>query len=230
MAMRSRRNLRYFDVPVQDLMLRISGTDDLHEEARAAGMQFWEQIQSFAIRQPAFRTSRRPLPVPDTAPPIVKEMAATSARAGVGPMFTFQGALVEFVGRAMARSRAEIGVSCGGDHYIATKRRARLLVYRTPGAPRGGLAVVVKPELGPHGIYTTMGRPHLPADSADAVVVVARSCILADAAAAGASAILVKPGSFRRALSYLQGLEGVYGAMVLRGERIGMAGGLELAA
>jgi ApbE superfamily uncharacterized protein (UPF0280 family) len=231
MPLLARRRLhRFFDVPVQDLVLRVAGPQDLYEEARAAGLHFWEQVQSYAIRHPEFRTSKRPLPVPPEAPPIVREMVQSSAAAGVGPMFTFQGALTEYVGRRLAPALSEVVVSCGGDHFVIARRRARLAVRPPTRGGRDALAVVVKPELGPHGIYTTVGRVHLPREGADGLVVVARSCLLADAAAAAASAILSRPGSCRPALDYLNGLDGVHGAIVIRGARIGVAGALELAA
>jgi ApbE superfamily uncharacterized protein (UPF0280 family) len=225
-----RKKRGYFDVAVQDLVLRIHGPRELYEEARAAGLHFWEQIQSYALRDPAFRSSTRPLPVPEDAPLIIQEMIGLSARAGVGPMFSFQGAVTEWVGRAMAREFDEVMVSCGGDYFVVTGKRSRLMVHPAVREGESDLAVVVKPELGPHGIFTTMGRAYLPADTSDGVVVLAGSCILADAAAAAAMAILSKPGWFHAALSYLQRLEGVHGALVIRGERIGVAGALELAA
>src|SRR5439155_22029017 len=53
-----KRKLEHFDVPVQDLLLRVTGPDYLYEDVSAAGMLFWEHIQSYAIRNPAFRTSK----------------------------------------------------------------------------------------------------------------------------------------------------------------------------
>src|SRR5438874_9026291 len=132
-----KRKLEHFDVPVQDMLLRITGPEYLYEEVRAAGMLFWEQIQSYAIRNPAFRTSKRPLEVPETAPAIIREMAKSAAAAGVGPMFTFQGALTEYVGRRRRDGLNEISVSCGEDYCVVSRRRWRLA--RTA---RHGLAVV----------------------------------------------------------------------------------------
>ena len=229
MPLRWKTRYRPFDVPVQDLMLRVTGPEDLYEEARAVGMQFWEQIQSYSIRNPEFRSSKRPLAPPEGSPEIVRRMAAEAAIAGVGPMFAFQGALTEHVGRRIAERIGEVIVSCGGDHFVVAQRRARLPVH--PAGHRGSpLAIVVKPELGAQGIHTTAGGELPAAASADGLVVVARSCILAAAAAVGASAILSKPDSLKTALAYLQRLEGVHGAVVVRGERIGVAGTLELAA
>src|SRR6266542_889165 len=114
MAIRAKRGGRFIDVPVQDLTLRIAGPEDLYEEARAVGLSFWEQIQSYAVRNKAFATSKGPLTVPEDAPLLVREMAALAARAGVGPMFTFQGALTDFVGRTLGGGQRELTVVCGG--------------------------------------------------------------------------------------------------------------------
>jgi uncharacterized protein len=230
MLLRLRRKARHFDVPVQDLTLRISAAEEMYEEARAAGMHFWEQIQSYAIRNPAFRSSKRPIEVPDDAPLIVRQMAEQSALAGVGPMFTFRGALTEFVGRKIAEAVPDVAVACGEDHFVITRRRARLALGPSPRGRHDGMALVVKPEIGPQGIYAALERSPMRSGRADGLVVVARSCILADAAGAAATAILSKPNSLRAALTYLQRLPGVHGAMVIRGERIGVAGALELAA
>ncbi len=228
MPLRARRKTRFFEVLVQDMVLRVAGSEELYEQARASGMSFWEQLQAYSIRNPTFRTSKRPLRLPDDAPAPLRRMADLAAHAGVGPMFTFQGALTEFVGRALARTESEVLVSSGGDHFVVPKRRARLHVH--PGVGGSAISIVVKPELGPQGIYTTTGRQYMPADTGDGVVIVASSSILADAAAAGALAILSKPRSLRPALVYLRGLDGVHGAMVVRGDRVGLAGSLELAA
>lgn len=229
MLLRLRRKARHFDVPVQDLTLRISAAEEMYEEARAAGMHFWEQIQSYAIRNPAFRSSKRPIEVPEDAPLIVRQMTEQSALAGVGPMFTFRGALTEFVGRKLAEAVHEVAVACGEDHFVITRRRARLALGPS-GGRTDGMGLVVKPEIGPQGIYAALDRSPMRSGRADGLVVVARSCILADAASAAATAILSRPNSLRAALTYLQRLPGVHGGMVIRGERIGVAGALELAA
>jgi|SRR5438093_7421020 len=220
-----KRKLEHFDVPVQDLLLRVTGPDYLYEEVRAAGMLFWEQIQSYAIRNPAFRTSKRALEVPPEAPQIIREMAETAAAAGVGPMFTFQGALTEYVGRKLCEAVNEVTVSCGEDHFVRPRRRARLSVH-----PGHGLAIVVKPELGPQGIYMRLVIGDRPDEIREGLVLVGRTCLVADSAAAAAGAIVRKPNGFALALSYLKRLGGLHGALLIEGDRIGVTGGLELAA
>jgi ApbE superfamily uncharacterized protein (UPF0280 family) len=225
----SRKKSHWFEVPIQDMVLRVTGPEELYEEARAAGLQFWEQLQSYGIRDREFRTSKRPVTVPDNAPAIVKEMADAARQAGVGPVFTFQGAITDHVGRFIAQRTAEVLVSNGGDYFVVTRKRSRL------GVPIGGhegqsLAIVVRPEVGAHGIYTTAGRTQSPGDAADGLVVVASSCMLADAAAAAAGIVLRRSESMEATLDYLQRLPGVFGALIVQGRDVGVAGSLELAA
>jgi len=230
MPLKAKHARAHFDVEIQDMMLRVVAPEDLYEEARAAGMHFWEQMESYGIRHREFRTSKRPVGVAADAPEIVREMAESARLAGVGPAFTIQGAVTDCVGRFLALRQTEVLVSNGGDYFAITRKRARLVVHTGSDGGEGAIAIVVKPDLGPQGISTTMGRLHPPAPSTDGLVVVATSCILADAAAAAASAILRRDDSLKPALQYLQGLPGIHGAMVIRGRSLGVAGALEVAA
>jgi len=228
---RLKRKARSFDLYVQDMMLRVTAPEELYEEARVAAMSFSEKLQAYGIRDRQFRTSRRPVEVPEDAPAIVREIAEVSRVAGVGPMFALQGAITDHVGRFLALRVPEVLVSNGGDYFVVTRKRARLAVH--PGSDPAGrpIALVVRPELGPHGIFTSMGQFDQPvADPADGLVVVASSCMLAEAAATGAQAMSRRPEGFTAALAYLQRLPGLFGAVVLQGEQIGLAGSLELAA
>ncbi|MEA2551782.1 MAG: hypothetical protein QOE25_1551, partial [Actinomycetota bacterium] len=58
---RLRRRPKSFDIQVQDLTLHITASDDFAEESRAAALGFWEQLQSYGLRFPEFRQSKRPL-------------------------------------------------------------------------------------------------------------------------------------------------------------------------
>ena len=226
MPLLKRRAPTSFEVPLQDVVVRVSAPLELYEEARAAAMQVWEQIQSYGIRDREFRTSKRPLAVPEDAPEIVRRMAGIAGSVGVGPMFTLQGALTEHIGRLLAAHAPELAVTTGGDYFLVSRKRAKLPVHhQRDGEP---MSIVIRPDLGPIGVYTTMGRLQTPADTADAVVVVADSCILADAVAAAVMAILRKPGAFGGALSFMRRFAGVHGGIVVQGERIGLTGAVEI--
>ena len=152
-------------------------------------------------------------------------MVAASRVAGVGPMFTFRGAVTDQVGRFLAGSLSEVTVSCDGDYFIQTKKRMRLAVRRHGGEP---IAVAVEPVKGGIGVSTTLGRG-LHGGGPDGLAVLATSCMLADAAAAGVQALLPKDDGFKLALRYLQQVPGVRGGVVVVGAEIGVAGGVEIA-
>jgi hypothetical protein len=220
-----RRRAKTFDIQVQDLVLHITAPDDFAEESRAAALGFWEQIHSYALRDPEFRRSKRPVTrIAGDAPDVVKQIVTIAARAGVGPMFTFRGAVVDEVGRFLGHQLPEVTVACGGDYFLKSRKRMRLAVKRHGGEP-----ITVAVPAGPGvGVSTTLGRGR-GGGGPDGLAVIAESCAAADAAAAGVQAILPKPDGFGMALHYLQRVPGVRGAIVVLGDRIGVSGALEIA-
>ncbi len=220
-----RRKPRTFDIQVQDMVVHISAASELTEESRAAALSFWEQLHAYTIRNPAIRSSKRPIELPEDAPEIVREIITASGRAGVGPMFSLRGALTDHVGRFLARDLSEVTVSCGGDFFILARKRQKLTIHTRPDG--GGIAVVVQPSKTGVGVATVLGQGRVPIDG---MAVVAESCMLADAAAAGVQAIVPKPDGLRLALMYLRKVPGVRGGVVVQGDRIGLAGSVEIAA
>jgi uncharacterized protein len=220
-----KRKPRSFDIQVQDMTLHIQAGTDFNEESRAAALSFWEQLHAYMLRNPEVASSKRPIAVPEDAPPIVREMVEAARRAGVGPMFSFQGAVTDHVGRFLAQEVDEVIVSCGGDYFIQSRRRQKLTVSRRAGGST--VAVVVPASKRGIGIAMTAGRGQA---AIDGLAVLAESCMLADAAAAGVQAIVPKENGFAGSLTYLKTVPGVLGGVVMVGERIGVAGGVEIVA
>jgi len=220
-----KRRPHSFDVQVQDLTLHIQAGTDFNEESRAAALSFWEQLHAYTLRNPEVRTSKRPIAVPEDAPPIVREMVELARRAGVGPMFSFQGAVTDHVGRFLAREGSDVTVNCGGDYFIRSRRRQKLTVSRRVDG--SAIALVVPASRSGLGVSMTTGRGRV---RVEGLAVLAASCMLADATAAGVRAILPKEQGLAGALAYLRRVPGVIGGLVIVGDRIGLAGSVEIAA
>ncbi len=221
-----RRKPKSFNIQVQDLTLHITASEDFAEESRAAALGFWEQLQSYALRDPEFQGSKRPLrAIAEDAPQIVKEMTAAATAAGVGPMFTFRGAVVDQVGRFLGEQLPDVTVACDGDYFLKARKRMKLAVKRRGGEP---ITISIPPTGGGVGVSTTLGRGR-GGGGPDGLAVIADSCMAADAAAAGVQALLPKPDGFGMALHYLRRVPGVQGGIVVVGDRIGVAGGVEFA-
>src|SRR4029077_9778031 len=110
--------------------------------------------------------------------------------------FTFRGAVVDQVGRFLSEQLSELTVSCDGDYFIKAKKRMKLAVRRHGGEP---LPVALTPDSRGVGVSTTLGRGkgH---SGPDGLAVIAESCMMADAAAAGVQAVLGKPDGMGMAL------------------------------
>jgi uncharacterized protein len=210
------------------MILRVQASPDYLEESRAAALSFWDQLNAYATGHPAFRNAKEPIEVPETAPEVIKEMVRASRHAGVGPMVTMQGAMTDQVGRFLARSVSEVRVSSGGDAFVVTKKPVKLTVYRR--ADGSGISVVLPPRKGGIGVSTMPANRRAAELGIDGLAVVASTCTVADAALAAVQTILAQPRSLKRALAHLRGIEGVRGGLVIQGDRIGLAGGVEIAA
>lgn len=226
-----RKKATTFEVQVHDTTMRINAPAELSEECRALALQFWDQLQSYGARDHRFRASRKPVEVAEDAPDLMRQVAETAALAGVGPSFTFQGAMIDHVGSFVRRRVPELVISTGGNYFVVPRKRTKLTIFH--GEEQGdGLAIVVDPSQGPLGVFTTYGRRNVPIDLAYGLVVTATSCALADAAGAFALGLLAGEGEneVREALSYLRQVPGVRGAVVLGADGIGLTGGVEIAA
>jgi hypothetical protein len=144
-------------------------------------------------------------------------------------MYCFEGAVTDHVGRFLAGQSGEAVIDNGGGYFVVTRKRTKLTVFH--GEEQGdGLAIVVDPKFGQLGVYTTMGRRDLPVESVDGLVVLASSCMLADAVGVYALGLMAKPDSLKKTLAYLQKVDGVLGGIVISDGDIGVAGSVEIAA
>ena len=203
-----------FHVAVEETDLYLRARLSLEEQARASIVRHRALLEGYIASHPGFADALEPVSVDADAPAIVREMAEAAGCAGVGPMAAVAGAIAEAVGRDLLAFSPEVIVENGGDIFLT-----------------GKLALQIEPGETPLGVCTSSGTVghSLSFGRADAVIVLSPSTALADAAATAIGNIVEDSDDIHRAVEFAQGIDGVSGVVVIRGERMGMWGQARLA-
>ena len=173
--------------------------------ARRRALSFWEQLESYGAAGPGVpREQARDRTCPTTRPTsCARWCRRRPARASV-PCSRFQGAVTDQVGRFLSRAMSEVTVDL---RWRLLHRRAQAHEARREAARRRA----------DHGRRAARQAGRRRVDHArpgtrrgpDGLAVIASSCMLADAAAAGVQAILPKEDGFRRRCSTCSRCRGV---------------------
>lgn len=215
-----------FRVQVRQSDLYIRAQRDLSEAARHSLIQHRAKLESYTAVHPGFLDSLIPLPPDPLAPPLVQEMLAAGRAARVGPMAAVAGAIAQAVGRDLLEFSAEVVVENGGDIWLHTPSECTVAIFAGASPLSNRVGLRVEPALSPLAICTssaTVGHS-LSLGKADAAVAVAPSGALADAAATAIGNAVSGPRALQAGLEAARGIEGLLGAVVICGERLGAWG------
>jgi hypothetical protein len=225
-------NLVFFNCTVRETDLQVGANRAMEREVRSAVLKYREQLEDYARSNPEFLVSLSPVEAKPWAPEIVKRMCWAGQQAGVGPMAAVAGALSEFVGREMLVNRytREIIVENGGDIFIKTDVPRKIGVYAGSSPLNQQFAIEVQPDETPLGICTSAGTVghSLSFGNADAAVILARDCALADAVATATGNRAVTESDLERAVSFASGIADVVGALAIMGDRMAAWGDIRL--
>jgi len=220
-----------FVVKEKETDLLIMARRNLEEQARESILSNRGDLERYIRTHPDFYTSLEPIDVTNDAPKIVKAMAEAAKTAGVGPMAAVAGAFAEFVGRDLAVFTDEVIVENGGDIFLRTAKARRVGVYAGEKSPfTGKIALEIGPAVDGIGVCTSSGTVShsLSLGKADVSLIISKSTALADAAATTMGNVVKGPADVERALEIARSIEGVIGAMVLIGDKMGSWGEIKL--
>ncbi len=219
-----------FNVTVKETDLYIRALRNLKRKAQRIVLKYRSQLEEYIERNPDFLTSLEPLAVPEDAPHIVKQMALAAQEAKVGPMAAVAGAIAELVGNELSDFSPEIIVENGGDIYLKSLRKRIIGIYAGKSPLSGKIGLEINATETPLGICTSSGTVghSLSYGSADAVVVVAASATLADAAATAIGNMIKKPDDITSSIEFTQSINGLKGLVVIKDEHIGIWGDIKL--
>jgi len=219
-------------VRVVETDLHILAPRDVENEAMSLVLGLRKEIEDYISRKPIFLNTLRPMELDSNAPSIVRKMLAAAARTGVGPMAAVAGAIAEDVGFGLLdRGIDDLIVENGGDIFLSRTRESIISVFAGHSSLSHKVGIRILAPKMPCGVCCSSGTVghSLSMGKADAVVVVAESTPLADAAATRiGNEVLGGKESISKGLKCAQQFEGISGVLIIVADQLGAWGDLEL--
>ena len=219
-------NLVKFEVIEKETDLLILAETNLYEKALPLVIKYRGQLEAYIPTDQRFFTSLSPHRVHHDAPPIARAMAEVARKVKVGPMAAVAGAVAEFVGRDLLKFTNELIVENGGDIYLKINQPRKVGIYAGRSPFSGKIALEVGPRPKPFSVCTSSGTvgPSLSFGTADAVVIVAESALLADAAATAVGNVVKEIGDIERGLTLAKKIKGLDGVLIIKDDQLGALG------
>jgi ApbE superfamily uncharacterized protein (UPF0280 family) len=219
-----------FNITVKETDLYIRASKNLKSKAYKLVIKYRESLEGYIKRHPIFLTSLEPLSVGDDAPQIVKLMAESAKKAGVGPMASIAGAIAELIGTELLAFSPEVIVENGGDIFLKSQRKRLVSIYAGKSPLTGKVGLEIEPEETPLGICTSSGTVghSLSFGRADAAVVLSPSTPLADAAATAIGNVVKRPDDISIGIELAKNITGVKGVLIIIGEKVGVWGEVKI--
>ena len=219
-----------FRVQIKESDLLILARKDLTDSAITALKAVRAELEDWISHHPEFASSFAPLEVPSGQEPgaVVRAMYEAGRACGVGPMAAVAGAVAEAVGMALLAASKEVIVENGGDIFavVAKERVAQIFAGTSPFSDRLGIKLAPGTRCGICASSATVG-PSASFGKADAVVVVADSAALADAAATAIGNRVRTPEDVSEALEFSAKLP-IRGAVIIIADVLAARGEIEL--
>ena len=224
------KDLTVFNVAVKETDLYIRASSNLQEKAYKLVQKYRNILEKYIEQHPLFLTSLEPVSVSDDAPRIIKSMSEATGRMGVGPMASVAGAIAEFVGSELLAFSPEIIVENGGDIYLKSLRKRLVGIYAGKSPLTGKIGLEINGQDTPLGICTSSGTVghSLSFGKSDAVIVLSKSAILADAAATAIGNLIIEPDDIPRGIEFAKGTKGLKGVVIIKGDDMGLWGEVKL--
>ncbi len=224
------KDLISFNIVVKETDLSICASTNLKRKAYRLVLKYRAKLEGYIGQHPAFLTSLEPLPVGENAPHIIKAMAESAARVGIGPMASVAGAIAEFVGNELLAFSPEIIVENGGDIYLKSSEKRIVGIYAGESPLTGKIGLEINGEDTPLGICTSSGTVghSLSYGKADAVIVLSKSATLADAAATAIGNLIKQPGDIPNGIEFAKSIEGLRGLLIIKDDNMGVWGEVKI--
>jgi uncharacterized protein len=186
-------------------------------------------LEEYIARDPEFQTALVPIDLRADAPEIARRMAWAARRVGVGPMAAVAGAMAQIAAEAaLAAGAREAIVDNGGDIYLKAVEPVLITLGTGTAKLADRLAFSVQPQETPISICSSSGKMghSMSFGLCDLATIVAKDAALADAAATQAGNLVKTVADMDVALERIMHIEGVEGVLLVKDDRVGLAGHL----
>ncbi len=186
-------------------------------------------LEDYIAHHCEFRDSFEPVEPRSDAPEVARRMARAAEVVGVGPMAAVAGAMAQCAAEAGLRAGAEEAiVENGGDIYLQVAEPVIIGLGTGMADVADRLAFSVRAQDCPISICSSSGRMghSMSLGECDLATVVAKDSALADAAATRAANLVRTVEDVDSAIECIAGIEGVDGVMIVKDDRVGLAGRL----
>ncbi len=220
------KDLVSFNVTVKETDLYIRASKNLKSKTLRLTTKYRGALERYIERYSSFLTSLEPLTVGDDAPQIVKLMAESARKAGVGPMASVAGAIAEFVGTELLAFSPEVIVENGGDIFLKSLRKRIISIYAGKSPLTGKIGLEIEAGQTPLGICTSSGTVghSLSYGQADAVVALSPSATLADAAATAIGNLIKQADDIPGGIELAKCIKGLKGVLIIQDDKVGIWG------
>jgi uncharacterized protein len=224
------QDLVTFDVIVEETDCSISAASNLEGKARRLIQKYRAQLKKYIAAYPLFLTTLEPFQAEPDAPVIVKAMCQAGQAASVGPMATVAGAIAHFAGEELAAWSKDVIIENGGDIYLRSASDRIVGIYAGQSPLSGKIGLEIRGKDTPLGISTSSGTVghSLSFGRADAVVVLAQTAVLSDAAATCIGNLITTPADIPAGIARAQSIPGVTGLVIIKDEEMGLWGSVRI--
>ena len=208
------QGLTRFEVIEKESDLLVMADKNLYDKVLAHLLKYRTEIEAYIRNDPEFKSVQKPRRVRFDAPRIVKDIQRASRKAKVGPIAAVAGAITEFVGKDLAPLSDELIIENNGNIFLKINQPRKYAIFT--GNP---IALEIEPAQESFGICSSSSG------NADAVIVIAKSCSLADAAA---RSIALEAADIEKALKKAKKIRGLDGVLIIKDDQIGALGKINL--
>jgi len=186
-------------------------------------------LEAYIGERPDFLTALSPLDQDPGQPDYINHMIEAGQAAGVGPMAAVAGMVSHYLGESM-KDHDQVMIENGGDIYLRCQKDKVIGIYAGQSPFSNRVGIKVKGQDTPLGICTSAGSVghSLSFGKADAVVVLSKDTLLADATATAIGNLVKEAKDIRLGLEFGKNIPGIIGLVIILGEDLGAFGDIEL--